>query len=279
MTFAEFVARKTAEASTARLLPYTTELEHPAPESFALGNDWTRAIFDGPFYVSPARQARRPSVNLVFVQSADGNTGASDPAALGGGETDKHLVYEGLSRVAADAVMAGAETIRGGETVFSVWHPELVHLRAHLNQPRHPIQIIATLRGLNLAQGIMFNTPEIRVFLITVESCLHVMDNSLQQRPWIETIVMERAGDLPRAFADLRARGVERVSCIGGRTVAAQLIDAGLVDDLYLTTSPRAGGQPGTPMYPRPLPRSKPVLKKRGTGAEEGVTFEHRSFH
>ena len=54
--------------------------------------------------------------------------------ALGGGETDKHLIYEGLSRVAADAVLAGAETIRGGDIVLSVWHPELVRLRASLGQ-------------------------------------------------------------------------------------------------------------------------------------------------
>jgi len=50
----------------------------------------------------------------VFVQSRDGNTGARDPSSLGGGDTDKHLIYEGLSRVASDAVVAGAETIRGG---------------------------------------------------------------------------------------------------------------------------------------------------------------------
>jgi len=53
--------------------------------------------------------------SLVFVQAADGNTVASDPALLGGGQTDKHIVYEGLSRVAADAVLAGARTVRGTE--------------------------------------------------------------------------------------------------------------------------------------------------------------------
>jgi hypothetical protein len=38
--------------------------------------------------------------------------------------TDKHLIYEGLSRAAADAVLAGAATVRAGDIVFSVWHPE-----------------------------------------------------------------------------------------------------------------------------------------------------------
>ena len=83
--------------------------------------------------------------------------------SLGGGETDKHLIYEGLSRVAADAVLAGAETIRGGDIVLSVWHPELVALRASLGLPRHPIQIVATLRGLELDAACMFNVPELPV--------------------------------------------------------------------------------------------------------------------
>ena len=48
---------------------------------------------------------------------------------LGGGESDKHLIYEGLSRVDADAVMAGATTARSERIVFSIWHPELVALR------------------------------------------------------------------------------------------------------------------------------------------------------
>src|SRR4029078_10780 len=100
-----------------RLPSYITEFERPSRDAIAIGNDWSRAIFDVPFYVSPSRQSSRPPANLVFVQSLDGNT-AGNPSALGGGETDKHLVYEGLSRGAADAVMAGAGTVRGGQNVF-----------------------------------------------------------------------------------------------------------------------------------------------------------------
>lgn len=55
----------------------------------------------------------RTALSLVFVQSQDGNTGGADPASFGGGATDKHLIYEGLSRVAADAVLAGPEVSIG----------------------------------------------------------------------------------------------------------------------------------------------------------------------
>jgi len=216
-----------------------------------------------------------PAISLVFVQSRDGNTGAADPSALGGGETDRHLIYEGLSRVAADGVLAGAETIRGGDVLFSVWHDELVRLRATLGKPRHPAQIVATLRGLSFDDTLLYNVPGVRVFVLTVPSCAEAMREGLAARPWISPIVMADRNDLRSGVRALRRLGIDRVSSIGGRTVATALIDAGLVQDVYLTTSPREGGQPNTPMYPKPL-RADLVVRKQGTGPETGVVFEHR---
>src|SRR5690606_21761848 len=101
--FARFVERKTRLAASAVLSPYETEHEDPPPGGVALGNDWTAALFDGPFYLSPSRDPEdRSACALVFVQSRDGNTEAADPSQFGGGATDTHLIYEGLSRVAAD---------------------------------------------------------------------------------------------------------------------------------------------------------------------------------
>lgn len=272
--FDEFVARKQQEAEGAILPPYITEVEHRDAGLLAVGNAWSRRLFDGDFYVSRPPDPRRAACHLVFVQSKDGNTGAKNPSALGGGDIDTHLIYEGLSRVAADAVLAGAETIRGGEMVLSVWHPELVRLRASIGKPRHPIQIVATLQGMDLEHGLLFNLPDVRVILITVGACARVMRDRVAERPWVTPVVMDTPGHLPYAFEQLRALGIAHVSAIGGRKIATQLIDAGLVQDVYLTTSPRAGGEPDTPMYPRPL-KGAVVVRKRGTDGESGVTFEH----
>ena len=81
-----------------------------------IGNDWTRTCYDGPFHLF-AMPEDRPAVSLVFVQSRHGNTAADNPSDLGGGPTDKHVIYEGLSRAAADGVLAGASTV--GRSVFS----------------------------------------------------------------------------------------------------------------------------------------------------------------
>jgi riboflavin biosynthesis pyrimidine reductase len=210
----------------------------------------------------------------VFVQSRDGVTVAENPTTLGGGEADKHLIYEGLSRVAADAVLAGAATLRGSELVLSVWHPELVALRASLGLRRHPAQIVATSRGFPLDDRLMFNEPGVRVLIITVAQAAAAMRDALAARPWITPIVMNDEQDLAGAFRQLRQHGIGRVSCIGGRTIAAQLLDASLIQDLYLTTSARSAGEPNTPFYSKPL-KGETIVRKHGTGVDAGVVFEH----
>jgi riboflavin biosynthesis pyrimidine reductase len=271
--FAAFVDRKSRAAAAAELPPYATELEQPLDGMLAIASPWTEPLFDGPFYLSQL-PPRLPACHLVFVQSRDGNTGARNPQTLGGGETDKHVIYEGLTRVSADAVLAGSSTVRGGRVVFSVWHPELVRLRQALGLPRHPVQIVATRRGVPIDRELLYNVPELRLVLLTAPGGIAAMRDALAERPWITPIVVDTGRTLIDAFEQLRAMGVERISAVGGRSLASELIDAGLVQDLFLTTSPVTGGEPGTPMYPRRLDL-RTIVRKRGTLHEAGVVFEH----
>ena len=157
--FEEFASRKTREATRAsieRLSTVFDESDHA--RVWGVGNAWSRMHYDGDFgLLTQGNDAT--AMSLVFVQSKDGNTGG-DPGALGGGATDMHLIYEGLSRVAADAVLAGARSV-GAENVFSVWHPELVALRASLDLPRHPAQIVVSGRGRLNFDALLFNVPEV----------------------------------------------------------------------------------------------------------------------
>jgi riboflavin biosynthesis pyrimidine reductase len=274
LTIDEFARKKVAEALRAPIPGFATAFDRAPGDMQPIGNEWTRRLFDGPFHLTPVPPSGLPACSLVFVQSRSGNTGARDPGALGGGATDKHLIYEGLSRVAADAVLAGAETIRGGQLVFSVWHPELEILRHALGKPRHPAQIVATLRGLPIEGSLFFNVPEIPVFVLTTASWAAEMQREFAARPWITPIVMNGPDGMRGAFEELRARGINRISCVGGRTLATHLIDLALVQDVYLTTSPQEGGEPGTPMYPRELP-GEVIVRKYGRAEEGGVVFEH----
>lgn len=270
--FESFAAKKAREAMTTPLFPFVTLAEQTEARLQPIGNDWSRRLFDGPFYVAHAGDSARPACSLIFVQSADGNTVADDPATLGGGDTDKHLIYEGLSRVAADAVMAGAGTVRGVDVVFSVWHPEMVELRASLGLPRHPTQVVITDRGLDLDQALLFNVPSLRVVLLTGPSAPSGIESAIRERPWIVRVPVDK-DSLGSAFERLRGMGIARVSCVGGRTLARELLTRRLVDDVYLTTAAAPGGELDTPIAPWPW-RGRVVVRKHGTGPESGVVFE-----
>lgn len=240
---------------------------------WTLGNDWTRSYYDGDFHVFCPPEID-PAISLVFVQSRDGNTVADNPSDLGGGPTDKHLIYEGLSRVAADGVLAGASTV-GKSVFFTVKHPQMVALRRELGLPRHPAQIVLSERGRIDFSARLFSTPDARVFILAGDDCVHRCAMEVQRRPWITVVPID--GDLRGAFRRLRAEhGINRISAVGGRAAATSLVDAGLVQDLYLTTSAIDGGEPNTPWY---AGVKKPVLhviaRKKEENAEFPILFEH----
>jgi riboflavin biosynthesis pyrimidine reductase len=279
--FEEYCRKKTQAAADACITGFSSVVvprETPAG-MVAIGNEWSRSLFDGWFYRTQTNTTRRTTLSLVFVQSAEGNTGADDPSSLGGGDTDKHLVYEGLSRVDADAVLAGATTAAGTDVMFSIWHPELVRLRTERGHARHPVQVVLTDRGdLPVHIALLYNEPSLRVIVVASSPGAVVLSKRLPGRPWVEVIDGGQPVDLARALDELRARGIEVISAIGGRRTAEALLREGLVSELYLTTSARPGGEPGTPITTAPLPAHRVVLEKAGRGDERGVHFRHLAF-
>jgi riboflavin biosynthesis pyrimidine reductase len=162
--------------------------------------------------------------------------------------------------------------------VFSVWHPELIALRRDLGKPRHPSQIVASVGGnLEVENGLMFNQTEVPVFVLTTDRGKGALAGALSRRPWIHLINMGEKPALEEALHRLcRSFGIRSISAVGGRTIATALLDAGLVQDLYLTTSPRRGGDPGTPYYTGEQEIKKQlVVRKEGRAEEAGVLFEH----
>jgi riboflavin biosynthesis pyrimidine reductase len=163
------------------------------------------------------------------------------------------------------------------DLVFSVWHPELVALRLALQMPRHPIQIVITASGnIDVPRHLLFNVEDLPVIVMTSPTGAGRLRDAVVDRPWIQLLDAGMPLDLPRAFDRIRRdRGVRRISAVGGRMTATALIDAHLVDDLYLTTSPVLGGQPGTPFYSGAGFAKRLCVKKEGLGSETGVVFEH----
>ena len=271
--FAAFAKRKTDEASAATIRTLTTELDEAAADGLRIGNEWTRRHYDGDFGLAVSPETRT-NISLVFVQSRDGNTGTNNPGELGGGDTDTHLIYEGLTRVAADGVLVGARTLHPN-SFFSVWHPELVKLRQSLGFLRHPAQIVVSKEGDLDFSTLLFNLQEAPVFLIGGDQCLTRHASSIIARPWIEFVSL--GSGLAGAIDVLRTKHrIHRISAVGGRATATRLVDEGLVQDIYLTTSSRAGGQPNTPWYAGRQSLTLEVTTKKSWAADEGTAvLEH----
>jgi riboflavin biosynthesis pyrimidine reductase len=273
--FERFAESKTREAERAPIVPlHTIEDRSRSFRLRTIGDAWTRAHYDGDFHLFEP-PPNLPAVSMVFVQSREGNTVVADPSSLGGGATDTHLIYEGLSRVAAEAVLAGAASV-GANAFFSVWHPELISLRRDLGLSRHPAQVVMSQRGRVNLDALLFTVPDVPVFLILGEDGVRRLEPQLAARPWI-TIVPVTGPDLIDAFRRLRlGHGLTRISHIGGRSAATSLVDAGLIQDLCLTTTAHAGGEPDSPYYSgrRPL-RLELVVRKQGMGESLPITFEH----
>lgn len=162
--------------------------------------------------------------------------------------------------------------------VMAIWHPELVALRTSLGLERYPAQVVATRSGdLDLESALLFNVPELRVFILTDDTGAEGLEPHTRRRPWIRVLSGGRESDVIAGLKTLRANhGMTRVSCIGGRTLTTQLIDADVVQDLYLTTSPKPGGEPNTPFYTGAQPLNTTlVVSKAGRDEETGVRFEH----
>lgn len=243
----------------------------------SFGNEWSRKYYDGPFHIHAAPPGL-PAISLVFVQSRDGNTTAPNPEDLGGGPTDKYLLYEGLTRVAADAVLAGAASL-GHQAFFTITHPELAALRRDLGLPQHPIQMVISNSGNFDLSSRALTTPDARAFLIAGAECIRKVADAVRERPWITLVPIDT--DLPGVFRRLKHQyGIGRISTIGGRITATTLVDAGLVQDIYLTTSTIDAGESNTPWYAGThAPRLETIVRKREVAVASPILFEHLAIN
>ncbi len=193
----------------------------------------------------------RPALYANFVSSVDGivalpGVGESGGVVSGNNEPDRFVM--GLLRATADAVLIGAGTFRAAPG--DVWHPEtafpaarddFAHLRRQLGLKPQPLLVVVSASGhIDAAQ------PALRDCLIlttaagesrlrgTLPSGARMVALDVEQFEWCSWL------DL------LRAQGLQAILSEGGPSLVGQLLEAGLLDELFLTASPRLFGRPST---------------------------------
>jgi riboflavin biosynthesis pyrimidine reductase len=158
----------------------------------------------------------RPWVSAIMVASLDGRATLEGTSRRLGGPHDLQMLL--ALRRRADALIVGPGTVRA-EGYGPLPCPAVLVSRSFelpweaglFSAPGQPV-LIYTRAGAE--------PPEVAADLEVVEEL-----------------------SLPAVLSDLRARGIERLLCEGGPTLNRSLLDAGLIDELFLTLSPVVSGE------------------------------------
>lgn len=195
---------------------------------------------DGPAcYDDDRRRSRddRPYVMLNMVASVDGATAVDGVSKALGSPTDR-AIFRHL-RELADAVVIGAGTARAEHYGPPRMDEAAVVRRARRGQGPRPVMVVVTRSMVLDWAGSLFDGSEPRPILLA-PSTAAVGAGAVREA---EVVACgEGSVDLKRALHLLRARGVRTALCEGGPGLNAQLLAAGLVDEVCLTLSPVLAG-------------------------------------
>lgn len=184
----------------------------------------------------------RPYLVLNMVATLDGKAALGGRTAGIGSPADRELFHH--LRTQADAVMAGAGTLRAERYGRVVREPALRAKREREGLDADPLACVVSGSLGGLAELPLLAVPEQRVAVLTAAS------GELPPREArVEYVRADPAGggggwvDLGAALNRLRAEwDVRSILCEGGPTLNAELLGAGLVDELFLSVAPKLAG-------------------------------------
>jgi diaminohydroxyphosphoribosylaminopyrimidine deaminase / 5-amino-6-(5-phosphoribosylamino)uracil reductase len=228
-------------------------LEDPNPEVAGQGHARLRAAGIAVEVGVEAAQARRahaghirrildgrPHVTLKLAVSADGKVGlAGRRPAMISGEQARTRVH--LMRAMNDAIAIGIGTALSDDPLLTCRLPGMA--------ARSPVRVVLD-RSLRLppTSRLARTARDVPVWLIAGETAAVAREQTVRALGIDVIRVAENdAGlDLAAALRALAARGITRLMCEGGPTLAAALTKADLVDEAVLIHAPAEIGPDGT---------------------------------
>lgn len=171
------------------------------------------------------RPPRKRWLRLNLVASVNGNAAGADGTSDGlTSRTDRRIL--GAIRRLSDVVLVGASSVRK---------------EGYFLPKTAPLAIITGSGDLS-GHSIPVDVPAGRVIVLCPPSARDTLASSLGESP-ITVITLPGPRISPAdAVAALHRLGHDSIVCEGGPSLAAQLIDADLVDELCLSTSPVLNG-------------------------------------
>jgi riboflavin biosynthesis pyrimidine reductase len=196
-------------------------------------------VLGGPAGAAPAAPpVGRPWVTTNMVASVDGAMSLEGRSGGLGSEVDR-IVFRSLRSV-ADAVMAGAGTVRTERYGPVLLDPERVAEREARGQAPTPTLVIVSNSGrldddLPLLDADLVGDGPLPIVL----TCGAGEPAPRRLAGRVEVLVSgEQTVDLVNGLGLLAERGIAAVVCEGGPTLNGALVANGLLDELCLTIAP-----------------------------------------
>jgi riboflavin-specific deaminase-like protein len=195
----------------------------------------------------------RPYVVTNFAVTVDGRATLHGRSGPIGSKCDTEMLV--CLRTRVDAVMIGAGTMRAERYGRPIADPGKRGRRERRGFSQDPLLVIVSGRLDIPWDAPVFEDRGARVLIFTTSDA-----EPPETVAEVRVVRHEGSVDLGEALRYLRSqRGVRALLCEGGPRLHAQLIDAGLVDELFITHAPKlAGGDGpglavGLPELERPL--------------------------
>jgi riboflavin biosynthesis pyrimidine reductase len=191
-----------------------------------------------------------PLLYSNFVETLDGVVAIHDEPrsnrlVSGGSASDRFVM--GLLRACADCVLLGSGTLHGSPR--SLWTPERAYpdgaeafaeLRRRLGLRPVPALAVLTATG-----GLEPEHPALveEALVLTTERGAERSHGRLPEAVEIVPLPGDTAVEAAAAVGFLRGRGYARILSEAGPHVFGALLDAGLVDEVFLTLAPLLAGR------------------------------------
>ncbi|MEH2287195.1 RibD family protein [Nostoc sp.] len=174
---------------------------------------------------------------VVLAMTADGKISAVDPKAPREPDVvdQAHLEYQASL---ADLILIGAGTIRAEGETFTIRDPELLAAREVRGQSPQPITCVVS-GSLDLSPDLPFLSQDIERWIFTTRAALQHSSDTKTLEKLAELIDLGDTDlDWERAYTLMAERGIHKVVALGGGSLTAALLQAGRIDDWWLTIWP-----------------------------------------
>ena len=187
-----------------------------------------------------------PKIWANFAVTLDGkiSTRNHTPAMFTSKEDKKRLT---LIRSGADAVMVGRATLVKDNMAMGLPNAALRAERLARGQSEYPLRVIVSDSGKISSDLKLFQNMVAPVVILTTDAMPQEIRDELRDLATLH-ISDEKHVNLKAAMLFLKEKhGVKSICCEGGPTLFRSMLEADLIDELYLTIAPRVFGGKDAP--------------------------------